>query len=138
MFFAIIMGRKTPYGEKITAQVLGFKEFLEKVEKPQLEQMGESNPNYFYEILPYAYVLNVSKKWIEKFENIPVPENYMGNFEYSDIDSYMTQYIILHQALLVEGDAHHVVEDVHHVVEDAHHVEVEDLGKRICNAMAFK
>ena len=88
MFFAIIMGRKTPYGEKITAQVLGFKEFLEKVEKPQLEQMGESNPNYFYEILPYAYVLNVSKKWIEKFENIPVPENYMGNFEYSDIDSF--------------------------------------------------
>ena len=50
--------------------------------------MGESNPNYFYEILPYAYVLNVSKKWIEKFENIPVPENYMGNFEYSDIDSF--------------------------------------------------
>lgn len=88
IFLAIIMGRKTPYGERLTAQVLGFRDFLEKVEKPQLEQMVEKNPNYFYDILPYTYVLNVSKKWIEKFENITIPQNYMGNFEYYDMNSF--------------------------------------------------
>ena len=28
------------------------------------------NPEYFYNILPYAYVLGVSDKWIKKFESI--------------------------------------------------------------------
>ena len=28
------------------------------------------NPNYFYDILPYTYVLGVSDKWIKKFETI--------------------------------------------------------------------
>ena len=28
------------------------------------------NSEYFYNILPYAYVLGVSDKWIKKFESI--------------------------------------------------------------------
>ena len=33
----------------------------------------EEDPAYFYNVLPYAYVMGLTKKWIEKFENI-VPE----------------------------------------------------------------
>ena len=54
-------------------------------EKNQLEMLVEQNPNYYYDILPYAYVLNVSKKWIKKFENIPLPTN-MGDLNYDNID----------------------------------------------------
>lgn len=36
------------------------------------------NPTYFYDILPYTYVLGVSDKWIKKFESITLraPEWY--------------------------------------------------------------
>ena len=82
------MKRKTEYGEKITAQVQGFRNFLITAEKSKLEALVSENPNYFYSILPYTYALNVSKKWIKKFENIPTPELDMGNFNYGSDSSY--------------------------------------------------
>ena len=38
------------------------------------EQLCEDNPEYFYNILPYAYVLGVSDVWIKKFEHIAIPQ----------------------------------------------------------------
>ena len=32
--------------------------------------MVEQDPTYFYDILPFTYVLGVSDKWIKKFETI--------------------------------------------------------------------
>ena len=74
VYFTFIMKRKTEYGETVIAKVKGFKNFLETAEKEKLEALVLENPNYFYSILPYTYVLNISKKWMEKFENIPIPE----------------------------------------------------------------
>lgn len=79
------MTKKNTYGEQISAKIKGFRNFLETAEKEKIEMLVEENPNYFYDILPYAYVLGVSKKWIEKFENIPIPNRDMGNFDYTDI-----------------------------------------------------
>ncbi len=90
IFFTIIMGRKTDYGEIITARVKGFREFLVTAEKEKLEALVEKNPHYFYDILPYTYVLNVSKKWIKKFEDIPMPEVNMGNVDYTNGDFIFT------------------------------------------------
>ena len=76
------MKRKTSYGEEIIAKVLGFRDFLLKAEKENLENLVEKDPKYFYNILPYTYVLGISKKWIKKFEDIPMPEIDMGNYNY--------------------------------------------------------
>ena len=84
---AALMGRKTDYAEDVIAKIKGFKEYLLTVEKDKLETLVEENPNYFYEILPYTYVLNISRKWIKKFENIPLPETNMGNFDYTNMNS---------------------------------------------------
>lgn len=88
IIFTMIMGRKTKEGEKIKAQVAGFRNFLVKAEKNKLEALVMENPSYFYNILPYTYALNISKKWIKKFENIPMPEIDMGNFDYNSDSSY--------------------------------------------------
>ena len=40
------------------------------MEKDKLEAMVMKEPSYFYDILPYTYVLGVSAKWIKKFESI--------------------------------------------------------------------
>ena len=86
------MKRKTEYGEYITARVKGFRHFLVTAEKSRLEALVAENPNYFYNILPYTYAMNISKKWIKKFENIPVPEMDMGTFNYGSDRSYYSLY----------------------------------------------
>ena len=62
--------KRTPYGNEILGKLKGFKNFLETAEKDKLEAMVMQNPTYFYDILPYTYVLGVSDKWIKKFETI--------------------------------------------------------------------
>lgn len=72
------MPKRNKYGNEILGKIKGFKNFLEVAEKEQLEAMVMKEPTYFYDILPYTYVLNVSDKWIEKFNaiNIQAPEWY--------------------------------------------------------------
>lgn len=88
VFFTIFMERKTEYGQQIKSKIAGFRDFLIKVEKNQLEDLVLKNPKYFYEILPYTYVLGISKKWISKFENIPMPKKDMGTFNYSSDSAF--------------------------------------------------
>ncbi len=54
---------------------------METAEKDRLEMLVHDNPKYFYNILPFAYVLGVSDKWVNKFENIAIepPEWYSGH-----------------------------------------------------------
>ena len=73
--------QRTKYGLEILGKIKGFKNYLETAEKNKLEAMVLENPNYFYDILPYTYVLGVSDKWIEKFEEITLeaPNWYVGS-----------------------------------------------------------
>lgn len=72
--------KRTAYGSQILGKIKGFKNFLETAEKSRLEAMVMQNPSYFYDILPYTYVLGVSDKWISKFESIAMqaPSWYEG------------------------------------------------------------
>lgn len=62
--------KRTPYGNEMLGKLKGFRNFLETAEKDKLETMVMQDPTYFYNILPYTYVLGVSDKWIKKFESI--------------------------------------------------------------------
>lgn len=88
VFLTIFMDRKPEYGEAIEPRVDSFREYLLLVEKDQLENMVSKNPTYFYDILPYTYVLGISKKWISKFENIQMPKIDMGTFDYNSDAAY--------------------------------------------------
>lgn len=66
--------KRTKYGNDMYGKILGFKNFLEVAEKERLEALVMKDPTFFYDILPYAYVLNVSDKWIRKFSQIAVAE----------------------------------------------------------------
>lgn len=83
--FLGIIPRRTEYGTEKLAEVKGFKMFLESVEKDRIEKMVEEYPTYFYDILPYAYVLGVSQKWMKKFEdmNLKAPDWYDGTDAFS-------------------------------------------------------
>jgi uncharacterized membrane protein len=72
--FLKLMLKRTKYGIEMLGKLRGFKNFLETAEKEQLEDMVMKEPTYFYNILPYTYVLGVSDKWIKKFESIAIQE----------------------------------------------------------------
>ena len=68
-------------------RIRGFKNFLETAEKDKLEALVMENPQYFYEILPYTYVLDVSDTWMKKFESITLepPTWYSGHYSTFDV-----------------------------------------------------
>ena len=65
---------RTDYGNELYAKTIGFKKFLQIAEKPKLEELVSKNPGYFFDILPYTFALGVSKKWIDKFTSIMIPQ----------------------------------------------------------------
>lgn len=70
---AINMSKRTPYGNQNLGKILGLRRFIEEAEKDRLEYLVNDNPQYFYKVLPYAYVLGVSDIWSKKFEDIAIP-----------------------------------------------------------------
>lgn len=66
---------------EIYGRISAFKRFLIEAEKDQLETLVEENPNYYYDILPYCYILKITNKLKEKFDNITTdgPSWYLGD-----------------------------------------------------------
>ena len=87
------MKKRTRLGNELLGQIKGFKRFLETAEKHRLEQLVCQTPCYFYDILPFTYVLGVSDVWIKKFENIAImqPDWYSGSdgFSYASFGYFM-------------------------------------------------
>lgn len=85
------MPKRTTYGNKMLTKIKGFKNYLETVEKDKLETLVMQDSEYFYNILPYAYVLGVSDTWINKFETISLePPSWLDNSTTFDISSFDT------------------------------------------------
>lgn len=84
--------RRSRYGMDKYGQILGLADFIKKVEKPRLEKLLDENPSYFYDVMPYAQVLGLSKAWANKFKNLEVgkPDWYVGR---SSLNSYTGYYM---------------------------------------------
>lgn len=67
------------YDEQLNS-ILGFRNFLRDAEKERLELLLADDPQYYYNILPYANVLGVSDIWEEKFKELTLepPTYYRG------------------------------------------------------------
>lgn len=87
MFFG---SKRTKAGNQVYGQILGFKEFIKKAELDRLKMLVEENPSYYYDIMPYAYVLGLSDQWIENFEtmHMPEPDWYSGRDPFGDAVFY--------------------------------------------------
>lgn len=69
-FMATIMPQRTVYGTRIMNELLGFRNFILTAEKDRLERLIDENSTYYYDVLAYALVMNVSDKWADKFKDI--------------------------------------------------------------------
>lgn len=98
LYYRYTSRRRTKKGRELYGKILGFKRFLETAEKDKLEALVSQTPEYFYNILPYTYVLGISKKWIKKFETIAIqkPEWYdtPDAFDYYRFSRFMNSTMV--------------------------------------------
>lgn len=92
---SVLIARTEKYSASL-GEILGFKEFIKLAQKNELETMLEENPQFYYEILPYAQVLGVSDIWEEKFKDITVkpPQWATGNLVHSAFTLYTFNRLI--------------------------------------------
>ena len=70
--FGWFLPARTSAGAQTFAKILGFREFLGRVEKDHIERL-EKTPELFEKYLPYAMALTVENKWTQAFATIAVP-----------------------------------------------------------------
>ena len=68
--FSRHMPRRTRRGRRAYEETLGFREFLERVDRDRLERLGTATREQFERILPYAIVLGVADAWANAFAEI--------------------------------------------------------------------
>ena len=92
IFFSVIAIAKKGEYTRLMGRVLGFRDFIKSAELDQINKLVEQDPEYFYHIIPYAYVFGLTNRWIKNFEDIPVvtpkwARTSVGGF--SNFDYYM-------------------------------------------------
>ncbi len=72
----IIVNIVTPNKKKLKliGRIKGFREFIKVAEIERINMLVHENPNYFFDVLPYAYVFGLTKEWISLVEKIKVEE----------------------------------------------------------------
>ena len=95
--------RRTEESHRNLEKIAGFRKFLATAEKSRLEALVQENPKYFYNILPFAYALDVTDKWVNKFEDIAIepPEWYSGHNVFTPVAMWRTMDRTLNSAARV-------------------------------------
>jgi hypothetical protein len=68
--FSRIMPRRTRRGRRAYEEILGFKEFVGRVDADRLQRMGGRSVGQFEKVLPYAIVLGVADQWADAFADL--------------------------------------------------------------------
>ena len=87
------------YFKSVAGDLLGFKDFIEKAEVPQLERLSMENPSYYYDVIPYAMVFGLSEMWTKKFSTIPLAQPDWYDSYYSDPYSSYFYYRMLTRSM---------------------------------------
>lgn len=65
-------GRRTPEGRRACAEVLGLGRYLLTLSRLQTDYVCQHNPDYYYDMLPYAMALGVDRSFASKFGKRPL------------------------------------------------------------------
>ncbi|MEG1650736.1 MAG: DUF2207 domain-containing protein [Oscillospiraceae bacterium] len=86
---APLIQRRTEFGSDSLEKALGFKQFLMTAEKERLKMLLDENPDYYYDILPYAQVLGVSDQWSHRFDGLMLEEPSWAEGSHSTMSTAM-------------------------------------------------
>ena len=77
-------GRRTEDGRQAMVQVLGFRRYLKRVDRETLDAISKRNPDYFFDLAPYALALGVGKTFARQFGSKPFRECYYMEYPLKD------------------------------------------------------
>ena len=66
-------GRRSDAGRLAMAEILGLRRYLKSVSKDELKKILRFNPEYYYNLAPYAMALGVDKTFARQFGGIQLP-----------------------------------------------------------------
>ena len=67
-------GRRSKLGRLQASQILGLRHYLKKIPQEELEDMMELNPDYFFDMLPFAIALGVDTPYAKRFGDMKIPQ----------------------------------------------------------------
>ncbi len=67
-------GKRTENGARIYQELLGLRRHMKKVSKTELVRIMRTNPDYYYELVPFALALDVDKQLARQFDTLPIPD----------------------------------------------------------------
>lgn len=68
-------GKRSELGALSMRQILGLRRHMIKAKTFDLQQLLQNNPNYYYELAPYALALGVDKVFARRFGKTVLPES---------------------------------------------------------------
>ena len=104
LFLYKYMPKRTVYGSRLLGKIEGLKEFILTCKDEELERVLELEPNYLFELLPYARVLGIEKNVVSKMRkyNSKAPEWFVMK-DYTAVKLY-NSIKRLNEELNREGD----------------------------------
>ena len=60
-------GRRNDMGRQNAAQILGLRQYLKKISKEDLKRIQKNDPEYFFNMAPYALALGIEKQFARNF-----------------------------------------------------------------------
>lgn len=102
---SLLIESYTDYGKDIVGKVEGFKNFLAAAESDQMEMMFEQNHDYYYDILPYAMVLNLTSIWEKQVSTLTLeqPDWYRSSRPFAAAHFTHTMHSAFQSASAVES-----------------------------------
>ncbi|MCI6466853.1 MAG: DUF2207 domain-containing protein [Faecalicatena sp.] len=85
------MKRRTTKCIEWMGRIAGLRDFIETAELERMNELGKTDPQWFYHIIPYAYVFGLSDVFAEKLKSLalPAPQWYAPYHSYTFFDYYM-------------------------------------------------
>lgn len=66
-------GRRTENGVRTYSDLTGLRRYMKKVTRAELLRILRSNPDYYYELIPFAYAMGIDRKFSKQFESLRIP-----------------------------------------------------------------
>ncbi len=67
-------GRRSERGKRCMAELLSLRQYMTAAPADEVQRMLQGNPNYFYELAPYALAMGVDKAFARRFGKEALPD----------------------------------------------------------------
>jgi uncharacterized membrane protein YgcG len=72
IILALLTRKKTEYYTQTLGRIRGFANFIKTAELGRIKMLVQDNPSYFYDVLPYAWAMGLTKEWSENFDRLGI------------------------------------------------------------------